>query len=117
MIDKEKYLKAKQEVSEYEEKMNLTLCKDRTCCVCQEKVIKSIRGEYLDPLRQESGMWDDGVVEKITFGFGSRQHDMESFYIAMCDDCMTDLLKKGLATNVKEIRTSIREFTTAEDEH
>ena len=116
MIDKDTYLKAKEQIREYEEKMNLTLCKDRTCCVCQDKVIKPIHAEGLNPLKQESGMWDDGVVEKITFGYGSRQHDMESFYIAMCDDCMTSLLEKGLATNEREIRTSLRNFKTA-DEH
>ena len=52
----------------------------RTCFVCKEKVISKI----------EQGMWADGIVEKITFGYGSK-HDMDSFYIAICDDCINEV--------------------------
>ena len=109
MIENDKYKEAKKIVKEFEEKMNATLCKDRVCCVCKEKNIKGIHVETLDPLKQENGMWSDGVVEKITFGYGSI-HDMKTYYIAVCDDCIVELEKEGFATNMKEIVKTVIEF-------
>jgi len=76
---------------------------NRTCCICKEKVISKIGAKHIHPLKQEQGMWADGVVEKITFGYGSK-HDMDSYYIAVCDDCITELKETGLATDLKELK-------------
>jgi len=59
--------------------------KEYTCCVCKDKVISRI-----DP-----SMWADGTVSKITFGYGSI-HDTDSYYIAICDECITELKESGL---------------------
>jgi len=71
MIKKEDYLKAEETVRKYKEQTNSELACKRTCCVCKTKVIEPISPETLNPLKQEQGMWSDGVVEKITFGYGS----------------------------------------------
>jgi len=58
--------------------------KDHICCICKENVISRIG----------DGMWLDGTVEKITFGYGSK-HDMDSYTIAICDTCIDDMKKDG----------------------
>lgn len=89
--------------SYHAELLNLHIVSNRTCCVCKEKVISKIEADHIHPLRQEQGMWADGVVEKITFGYGSK-HDMDSYYIAICDNCITELKESGLATDLKELK-------------
>ncbi len=103
MIKKEDYKKALATVQAYSEQLNLHTVSNHTCCVCKEKVISKIEAKHIHPLKQEQGMWADGVVEKITFGYGSI-HDMDSYYIAVCDGCITELKKKGLATDFKELK-------------
>ena len=106
-IKKEDFLKAEETVRKYKEQISASLIYKRTCCVCKTKVIEPINSETLNPLKQEQGMWSDGVVEKITFGYGSN-HDMSSYYIAVCDSCLGDLEEKGLATNLKDIASQMR---------
>ena len=40
------------------------------------------------PSRQEQACWNDGAVAKLTAGYGSKHDAGESFYLAVCDDCM-----------------------------
>lgn len=105
-IKKEDYLKAEEIVRKYKEQVNMSINYNRTCCVCKHKVIEPISQETLNPTKQEQGMWRDGVVEKITFGYGSI-HDMESYYIAICDNCLSDLIEKGLVTNLRDLRNIV----------
>lgn len=106
LTTKEEYDKAQETIQKYREESNLNFIKECKCAICKDKIVKPIRPEHCDPLKQECGMWDDGVIEKINFGYGSR-HDSESFYIAICDDCISDLEKKGLAVNLKQIRRKL----------
>jgi len=110
MIKKEAYKAALSTVQAYNEQLNLLIVRNRTCCVCKEKVISKIEAKHIHPLRQEEGMWRGGVVEKITFGFGSK-HDMDSFYIAVCDDCIVELKESGLATDLKELKKKYSSHT------
>jgi hypothetical protein len=111
MIKKEEYDKALATVQTYNEQLNLHIVNNRTCCVCKEKVISNIEVNIIHPLRQEQGMWADGTVEKITFGYGSK-HDMTSYYIAVCDDCITELKESGLATDLKELKKKYASYGT-----
>lgn len=106
MISKEEHDKALGVIQEYNRQLNLKYVHNRICCVCKENSVDKIEPSSTQPLKQEQGMWNDGVVEKISFGYGSR-YDMSSFYIAICDDCIEDLLKSGLATDLKAIRKAI----------
>jgi hypothetical protein len=107
MIDKNEYEKALETVLEYTEQQNMHLVKNRTCCVCKEVDVTKIEPKSIHPLRQEQGMWGDGVVEKVTFGYGSK-HDMDSFYIAICDSCISNLEESGLATNIRDLKKKMR---------
>lgn len=101
-MDKEEYLKHKEAVKKYEREVSSHLVKTRTCCVCKQKEIKPLYGDTIPPVKQGQGAWLDGVVQKITFGYGSIHEEM-SFYIAVCDDCITKEQKAGRATNVYDI--------------
>lgn len=102
MINKEDYKKALEIVQTYKEEQNTKFVTDRTCCICKTNIISALELKHTYPLKQEQGMWNNGVVEKITFGYGSR-HDMDSFYIAVCDDCIEELEANRLATNIREL--------------
>jgi len=109
MIKKEKYLKAKKIVRKFEFQLNSTFVKARTCAVCKTNVIRPHHPDMTEPLKQEQGIWIDGVVEKVNFGFGSK-HDMDSFYIAICSDCIEKLEKDGFATNIKELKKEVKNY-------
>lgn len=40
----------------------------------------------------EHGMWEDGMVDKVTAGYGSK-FDCDRFLIAMCDSCIEEKVK------------------------
>lgn len=113
MISKEEYEKASDVVTRYNQQKNMSLIQNRICACCKSFEIKPLKDTGLDsgsisPLEQEMGCWDGGVVEKINFGYGSRI-DMESYYIAICDDCIVELEKDGYATNLREIRKKMKD--------
>jgi uncharacterized membrane protein len=58
--------------------------KKYNCVVC-DNVINEI--DYGIDAKDENRMWNEGVVEKITAGFGSK-FDLDSFLIAICDECI-----------------------------
>ena len=83
-INKEKFVKVVTDL--------LTECvaekayNEQSCCICKKKIIFKKEAKYTH-----------GNVVKITFGYGSK-HDMDSYYIAICDNCITELEKSGFAT-------------------
>ena len=82
----------------------------KTCICCRTTIISPLyplSEVPLHPLEQERGPWDEGIVSKINAGFGSR-HDMESYYIAICDNCLTDLRDKKIIEVVRDIRKKIQ---------
>lgn len=108
MITKEEFEKAQQIISDYKVQLNKALVISRICVCCKKKEIKPLEGMGLaegqiKATEQEQGCWNDGTVEKITFGYGSR-HDMRGFYVAICDDCIEQLEKEGLIVDIKSLR-------------
>lgn len=106
MNKKDEYLKAKETIQEYEKNINSNFISEYTCIVCQKNKIIPYHKDIIDPLTQENSMWEDGVVEKITAGYGSC-HDMDSYYIGICDECIENLKQKGLIKNFKELKKII----------
>jgi len=109
MIKKEEYEEALAKVKSYNERLNSQIVNNYTCCVCKKKVISKINDEHIHPLRQEEGMWSDGTVENITFGYGSA-HDMDTYYIAICDNCITELKEAELVTDLKELKNKYNSY-------
>ena len=62
------------------------IVKNRLCFKCN-KEIKPIEPQWHD--EPESAMWLDGVVGKISAGYGSIL-DGNMYVIAICDDCIKD---------------------------
>lgn len=102
MMSKEKYIKYLEEVSKY----NDSLIEDYTCSTCKINKIRKGVDSYMDPLRQEKSMWNGGTVTKLTFGFGSI-HDTDSFYMAVCDDCLIKLIVDNKVVNIKTLKSKI----------
>jgi hypothetical protein len=42
----------------------------------------------------ENQMWNNGVVKRLSAGYGSR-FDFDEFYIGICDDCIDTHVKNG----------------------
>lgn len=106
MITKEDFINAEKIVNDYKIQLNKTLIRSRICVCCRTKEIKPLEGLFDGQIKvtaQEQGCWNDGTVEKITFGYGSR-HDMRSFYIAICDDCVELFEKDGLIIDIETLR-------------
>lgn len=106
MIKKEDCEKALATVQAYNEQLNLQIVRPMTCCKCEKEIIKPLYPEKTKPLEQECGWWEDGTVEKISFGYGSL-YDTQSYYISICDDCLTKLRYRGLATSMEDIEKQI----------
>ena len=64
-------------------------------CICCEKTIESIWFDGLEVNHPEQGAWENGVVEQIHMGYGSR-FDEDTFIFGICDDCLEEKYKKGL---------------------
>lgn len=107
-ISEQQYADAAKIVEEYNIQKNKSLIKNMTCICCRKNEIKPLAGTgladgYINPLEQERGCWDDGTVDKVTFGYGSK-HDCRTFYIAICDDCLSDLEVNDLVTDLSKLR-------------
>lgn len=105
MITKESFEKAQKIVNEYKKQFNKNLVVSRICVCCKKKEIKPLEQTGLadgniKATKQEQGCWVGGTVSKISFGYGSI-HDMRSFYVAICDECIEQLEKDGLIVDLK----------------
>lgn len=106
MSDLEEYKKALKIVKIFEGERNKNFITDYTCCVCQINKIYPINPETIEPLKQQKGMWSNGLVELVQPGYGSI-HDLEQFFIAICDDCIGDLNKTDISKNYRKIRRDV----------
>jgi len=64
------------------------------CLICG-KPVKLLYDEDVDQNKKStppSSMWDDGVVDDISVGYGSK-YDGDILLIAICDDCIDKKLK------------------------
>ena len=107
-ISKQEFEKAIEIIEAYKTQVNKSLIENRICACCKTNEIKPLEGMGLSEgkikaTEQEQGCWNDGTVEKISFGYGSK-YDMRSFYIAICDNCIDELEKDGLVVDVKKLR-------------
>lgn len=65
--------------------------KSRRCIVCDAKI--SLLYPNVGADKPEEGMWKDGIVDEFSAGYGSI-HDGDTYVIAVCDSCITNLKKK-----------------------
>lgn len=60
-----------------------------------------------------SRMWDDGLVDRVSAGYGSC-HDGSLFIIAICDKCLTDKKECGVIAYVGDYMSPYSDFTKME---
>lgn len=106
-ISKSEFLESQAIVEKYNRQVYRSLIKDLTCICCKKNIVKPLAGYGLDygsikASEQEKGMWDNGTVQNISYGYGSR-FDTTSFFAAICDDCAEELLESNLVVDVKKI--------------
>jgi hypothetical protein len=60
----------------------------------KEKI--QIDGSHDEEITLDAGskMWNNGIVNKVSAGYGS-SHDGDEFIIAICDDCITTKKRTG----------------------
>lgn len=61
----------------------------RNCIRCGVEIEPITHGTNTHVTKPESAMWNGGIVDKVTAGYGS-DHDMNQFIIAICDECIKD---------------------------
>lgn len=101
MITLEQFKEAQKLIEDYEEQLRQTHVTSRVCMCCKKTIIEPLYGEP-PILKQQEGMWNNGTVALLSFGFGSR-NDLQSYYVAICDDCIDEAEKSGAATNYKSL--------------
>lgn len=118
MITEEQYQEAKRIFKEYKIQKNKSFINNMTCVCCRKNEVKPLAGTgladgYVNFTEQEKGCWDDGTVEKVSFGYGSK-HDMRTFYIAICDDCLSDLEANNLVIDLSELKKQEKNYKICE---
>lgn len=63
-------------------------------CICCGTDIHLLDNADHPGAEPNSLMWDGGVLEKVTAGYGSG-HDGDVFYIAICDKCISQKISNG----------------------
>lgn len=112
LITKKEFEDAEKVIINYNKQINKSLVKNRVCICCKKNELKpfmSLSEGFIKPSEQNTGNWDGGTVELISFGYGSR-NDLSRFFIAICDDCIEQLESEGLATDFKKVITEERVF-------
>ena len=96
--------KIKQILNKIREK-DAKLIKAKKCICCNRKLalMSNIDSKIIGPLAQEELVMVDGTICRINTGYGSK-YDTRSFYIAICDDCISAGLKKGTVEDIERIK-------------
>jgi hypothetical protein len=78
-------------------------------CICCDKEISLLMPETKSthPLKQEQSMWENGIVNKISGGYGS-DYDLCEFYFGICDECITSKIKSGHLEDLRDIKKDLR---------
>lgn len=63
------------------------------CLICDTPIEKTFPDEKNYPDEQEC--WTRGLVAKVSANYGS-EHDMDTFLMAICDDCINEKLQEGV---------------------
>jgi hypothetical protein len=98
-ISKDEYFEAQELIKKYKAQQSSKHVESYTCINCKEKEITPMNPENIDIMRQDKGMWNDGTVALIGFGYGSKL-DLTEFFVGICDNCMESLEASALAKHV-----------------
>jgi len=79
------------------------------CVICNFEIVNLEPSLTKD--RPESGMYDGGVVDKISAGYGSRL-DGNMHIIAICDNCLNEKTLAGITPFVGDyMMPDVKEYT------
>jgi len=90
-----------KQLSVYKDNKNIENMPKIYCIKCENELHHShLMG--VDVLKLENVPILNGGVFRIEFGYGS-SHDMNSYYMGICDKCTTDLYRRNLITSIKSL--------------
>jgi len=58
--------------------------------------MEPMKGLLAAPTHLERSEWEGGTVVLVCFGYGSRLHDGDAYYVAICDGCMHAAAGQGI---------------------
>ncbi len=110
-MNSEKYKKLKKEIYDYEQDILKNNLVKHICVSCKTNLIDVVFPEhdisYDDATNQDNMMHLNGGVGTISFGYGSL-HDMQTYYVALCDKCVDDLENLKILHNKYRIKQDIK---------
>lgn len=112
MIRPDKYRQAKKTIEEYENQLSEKLVNNYTCICCKKAILEPI-WDLPPATEQHRGIWRDGTVSLVSFGFGSR-NDMTSFLVAICDDCIEEADNLGIVVNYNKLKKHVEDIKNYE---
>lgn len=101
------YDKIQKQISVYKNNKNIENMPKIHCIKCENELHHS-RLTGLDVLKLENTTILNGGVFRMEFGYGS-SHDMNSYYMGICDNCTSDLYKRSLITSIKELSVKMND--------
>ena len=102
MITEEQYQQAKERIEEYEKERSSVAIQTLRCIHCN-KAMEPVEC-FLPALdKLEQGAWQGGTVALVRFGYGSRLHDGDAYYVAVCDQCMHEGVEKGIVIHYNTV--------------
>lgn len=60
---------------------------DKLQCICCGEDVKKLYPDEDTPEARPNQMWEDGIVDNVSAGYGSSV-DGNMYLIAVCDDCI-----------------------------
>ncbi len=115
MISDKQYREAKQLMKTYERQISLAAIQNLRCIGCN-KAVEPVEGLLSSPLELDGGGWWDGTVARVAFGYGSRLHDGDSYYIALCDRCMHEAAEQGIAIHYQTLSQDLHNASVGDQE-
>lgn len=97
-MNPEEYEILKKKLHDYEQSINKNKLKTHICVSCKTTIVEPLFTEVLshkNTHNQETMSYSSGGVGVIHFGYGS-SYDMSTYYVALCDDCVENLISQGL---------------------
>lgn len=102
------YKNAQKVIEEFNNQLVLEFVKPVTCICCGTKIQPLMIEHTSDPAKLDESWWDDGTVSKINPGYGSR-HDLSSFFIGICDNCLDKAIQSGIAISQEQLKYEIKQ--------
>jgi hypothetical protein len=103
MITEEQYHQAKEIIQGYEIQRCKEAIQNLRCICCNNAIEPEIILPGLENL-EHGIIWKGVTVALMGFGYGSRLHDGDAYYVGLCDQCMSKAVEQGIVIDSNAVR-------------